>query len=217
MSEVQLKVIDYTPDSYGKSIGIQKEDFILKLDAEDLRDVEQLNAWIEFNEGEKIKYLISRGGKELIIEAESKPLGLILREVIYQKEIIKKHVGKQEEATADLQKDTTEMAKDGHDNSLSTETNQSTLKENRYQRDINKAINAINIGSGLSVLNSIFHIIALILLFTFLSQLGVYGIVITVLIGAGLLLSWAITYSLLSLVVTSALTAKHSIIHTSKV
>jgi hypothetical protein len=98
-----------------------------------------------------------------------------------------------------------------------TVSSSSDSKQNKYQLDVNKALSAISVGSSLSILNSILHVIAFILLFAFSSQLGIYGVVYTILIGIGLMLSWAITYSILSIVVTNALTAKHAIIQTSKI
>jgi len=89
------------------------------------------------------------------------------------------------------------------------------LTQDDLQTDIKRATNAINAGSGLSLFNSILHIAGFVLLLAYAMRTGMGGLVITVPTGFGLLFSWAITYSLLSLVVTNAITARHTIILSS--
>ena len=88
--------------------------------------------------------------------------------------------------------------------------------DDNYQVDLKRAIKAISVGCGLSILNSILHLIGFAFLLAFSARLGEAGIITALGIGMALLLSWAITYSLLSIVVTNALTAKHSIILSSR-
>lgn len=96
------------------------------------------------------------------------------------------------------------------------ESMSSSSDTNTKQADVNKAISAINVGNGLNILNSILHSIAFLFLLFFSKQMGAAGIVMLIITGAGLLLSWAITYSLLSIVVTNGLTAKYAIIQPCK-
>ncbi|GIU14202.1 hypothetical protein [Shewanella sp. MBTL60-007] len=94
-------------------------------------------------------------------------------------------------------------------------------KIHRFQGDLDSAQNAVKIGSSLSSASSILHGFLLIVLALFLIKLGKEGAdfyaVIPLLIGAvGILISWAIIYALLSIVVTNALTAKHTIFQSTK-
>lgn len=93
----------------------------------------------------------------------------------------------------------------------------SSSNPHKYQSDINKALSAISVGSGLSIFISIIHIIAFVALFAFSTLMDADGVFLIIFIGVGLLLSWAITYSLLSIVVTNALTAKHVIFQSTKI
>ena len=94
-------------------------------------------------------------------------------------------------------------------------------KSHRFQDDLDSAQNAVTIGASLSSASSILHGLLLIVLALFLIKIGKEGAdfyaVIPLLIGAvGILISWAIIYALLSIVVTNALTAKHTIFQSTK-
>jgi len=90
------------------------------------------------------------------------------------------------------------------------------LEKNRFQDDIDKAQSAISVGSTLSGLSTFIHIIAAIVLFYFTGKPNEQTIFITIGICLGILLSWAIIHSILSIVVTNGLTAKHVIYQSSK-
>lgn len=102
------------------------------------------------------------------------------------------------------------------DSSYSSNANNDVKKTHKFQSDVNRAISAINVGTTLSLINSILHVVAFIIMLLFSSQLNFYGVFLVIFATLGILLSWAITYSLLSIVVTNALTAKHTIILSSK-
>jgi len=90
------------------------------------------------------------------------------------------------------------------------------LEKNRFQDDLDKAEGAINVGSTLSGISTFIHIVAVIVLFYFTGTPNEQTIFITIGIGLGALLSWAIIHSILSIVVTNGLTAKHVIYQPSK-
>lgn len=99
---------------------------------------------------------------------------------------------------------------------LPTSESSDSKTQHRFQSDLNAAQNAVTVGGVLSVLSTLVHVICLVAVFIFASKMNESS-GITVVIGSlGVLLSWAITYSLLSIVVTNALTAKHNIFQSSK-
>ncbi len=94
-------------------------------------------------------------------------------------------------------------------------------KIHRFQSDVNTAQTAIKVGASLSTASSFVHgfVFVVLALFTLKAlRIGADMVaVVPLLIGAvGLLISWAIVYALLSIVVTNALTAKHAIYQSSR-
>ena len=86
----------------------------------------------------------------------------------------------------------------------------------KFQKDLDITQSASDVGSTLSVLASVVHLIvlAVILYAVYLNSISftagfIYFFTVVI--------SWAITYALLSIVVTNALTAKYSIYQSSKV
>jgi hypothetical protein len=91
----------------------------------------------------------------------------------------------------------------------------------RFQADLDKAQSAVSVGGSLSSFSSFIHGMVLLgfIIFTFkLLKSGADVVVLApFLLGIlGISISWAIVYALLSIVVTNALTAKHSIYQSSK-
>ena len=94
-------------------------------------------------------------------------------------------------------------------------------KVHRFQGDVETAQTAIKVGASLSTASSFVHgfVFVVLALFTLKAlRTGADMVaVVPLLIGAvGLLISWAIVYALLSIVVTNALTAKHAIYQSSR-
>ncbi|RYV02113.1 hypothetical protein SOPP22_11130 [Shewanella sp. OPT22] len=92
---------------------------------------------------------------------------------------------------------------------------------NKFQHDLDTAQNSVNIGTTLSKFSTFLHILGLVALLLVSMSIaksgaGIYG-ALPFLVGAAvLLLSWAIIYALLSIVVTNGLTAKHSVYQSYK-
>jgi hypothetical protein len=106
------------------------------------------------------------------------------------------------------------------DNQEATEQTENKVPH-RFQTDLDKAQSAVSVGGSLSSFSSFIHGMVLLgfILFTFkLIKSGADVIVLApFLLGIlAISISWAIVYALLSIVVTNALTAKHSIYHSSK-
>jgi hypothetical protein len=106
------------------------------------------------------------------------------------------------------------------DNQESTEQTANKVPH-RFQADLDQAQSAVSVGGSLSSFSSFIHGMVLLgfILFTFkLIKSGADVIVLApFLLGIlAISISWAIVYALLSIVVTNALTAKHSIYHSSK-
>jgi hypothetical protein len=92
-----------------------------------------------------------------------------------------------------------------------------TGNKNPHQADLNKAQSAFNVGSTLSVISTVIHILLAIIFFVAggISQQPAYLFLVFAAC-AGILASWAIIHALLSIVVTNALTAKYMIYNSSK-
>ncbi|MPW27537.1 hypothetical protein F9L16_00755 [Agarivorans sp. B2Z047] len=86
----------------------------------------------------------------------------------------------------------------------------------RHQADLDKAQKAIKVAGALTTINTIVHCIVMILVIGFSSQLGAIGAISIFFQGLAVMFSWAVFYTLLSIAVTNALTAKHTIILSSK-
>lgn len=91
------------------------------------------------------------------------------------------------------------------------------LEPNKYQGDLNIAQTASKVGKTLSNLSMFLHIIVAVLVAAAFNPLEKPALVAVIMpIFAGILVSWAIIHSLLSIVVTNALTAKYTIYLASK-
>lgn len=92
----------------------------------------------------------------------------------------------------------------------------------KYQSDIDSAQNAINAGSALSFISSLLHgLVAVVLVFLAIAALKENGpavLLLPYLFGiAAVVLSWAVVYALLSIVTTNGISAKHTVIQSSKI
>lgn len=106
------------------------------------------------------------------------------------------------------------------DNQLSSEQT-ADKTTHRFQAYLDKAQSAVSVGGSLSSCSSFIHGMVLLgfIIFTFkLLKSGADAVVLVLflLVILAISISWAIVYALLSIVVTNALTAKHSIYQSSK-
>ncbi|WP_448246881.1 hypothetical protein [Thalassotalea agariperforans] len=89
--------------------------------------------------------------------------------------------------------------------------------KNAFQDDYDLASSAQSVGRALSIVFSFIHIAAICLLFFFGSQIGFYGFISMIFPTIIIVISWAIIYALLSLVVTNAISAKHTVYQSTKI